>query len=201
MTLATLAAVKGKLDIPTGDTSLDTDITACLNAADAFIKGQTGFDETATERTEYLTDVPYDARISTEFRPVDSGVAIVAQARSVGGATWTTLTADLVNALKGLIILVPDSTASWGPLRPKDSVGEHAIVKLAYKTTAFAAATHGYEIPDIIASLAAYWFRESRALAKSIGAGPASESFMNLPLPPHILGPLYNYKRGTAKWA
>lgn len=199
MTMATLAAVKLKLDIPTADTSLDTDITAALAAADAFVKGETGFDESATSRTEYLTRVPHDAELSAEFRPVDPATAIVAQVREPGSSTKITITTDLVDPVKGLIMLVPDGS-SWGPYAGRRDQGRHSILELSYKTTAFVAATHAPEIPDCIAMIAAYWFKEGHALAKSLSAGPLSESFMNLPLPPAALPVLWKYKRRVARW-
>lgn len=200
MTLATLAAVKNKLDIPATDVSLDNPITVCLTAADSWVKDQTGFDEAATVRTEYLTQVEHDAWISTKYRPVDSAYAIVAQSRAPGSTTRSTLTADLVDPDAGKIKLVPVGS-SGAPWEHSDDGGEHTIVELTYKTKAFAASTDGAEIPDVIASLAAYWFRESRALAKSITVGAISETLMNLPVPPHIVAALWRHKRGSVRCA
>ena len=202
MTLATagLASAKGKLDIPTADTSLDTFITECVNAAIAKIMAECGYDETAASHTEYLTRVEFDELITTKYRPVDATSAIVANVRYPGSTTKLPITTDLIDPAAGQIKLVP-YFFDYGPERIHTRKFEHAIVELTYKTTSFAASTDGYEIPDAIASLAAYWFKEDRSLAKSVSVGQIHEQLLNMAIPDHILAKLARHKRRAVRWA
>jgi hypothetical protein len=199
MTLATLASVKDKLGIPTTDTSLDTAITACLAGADAWAKGQTGYDEIAAVHTEYLTQVEHDAWLTTKYRPVDSAVAILVQTRAPGSTTRSTLTADLVDAMNGKIKLVPVG-ASGAPWELDEDAGEYSIVELTYTTKAFSVADT-LDLVDAVAELAAYWFTEHRANIKSGSAGPVAESYINAPIPPSVQAVIWRHKRGIASWA
>lgn len=202
-TLATLTQVKAKLDVLATDTSLDTAIQAVLDAASAFVVSDAGYTLSATALTEVFRNVPRDGTIYTAKRPITTLASV--KIRDPGSAVLTTITGDLVDAARGEIILVPD-LAGWGwptydvfPRSARYRLGEWSILQVDYTPTATAAATYP-DLTDAEAELAAYWYREHRANAKSVTSGLGGETFLNMGIPPSIQAILRKHKRRSARW-
>lgn len=196
-TMATLPAVKQKLDIPVTDVSLDNAIQAVLDGADRVAQEVTGYQADAeAARVDRFFDCAPDERLYLTRRPVSSITS--ATARDPGNSTTTTLTTDLVDGSKGYVWLVPDTTAFSPWLRPTKFKQKWDIVVVTYVVTATTAPPR--DLSDAIAELAAFWFKHDRANAESITAGPFSESFItDRPMPERVSQIFRHYSRKVSR--
>ncbi len=191
--LATLAAVKVKLDIPASDTSRDSAITATVNAANAWALAQTRYDLTGGTYTHYDRSVPPLVPYALPLRPLAAVSA--AHVSTDGGITWSALSATVLDAAGGLIALGLDQAASgwdwppspaeppWARWRyPADRVLPY--VRITYTTTAYSPPA---DITDAVTALAAYWYdRHGAGAAQSQSFAGQSTTWSMEAVPPWV---------------
>ena len=191
--MATLAAVKGKLGIPSTVTTLDADVRRSLDAADEYVTSQTGYSAVALSgRVEVLREVRPNEKIFLNRRPVS--ITSITH-RDPGSSVESALTYDLVDAEKGELWLVPDATA----FSPWMSAGRQwrglwRIVTVTYSVTAAAPTA---DLADAVAELATFWYKNDRANVKSMGAGPFNTQFdRDRSVPRHVQLRINRYRVG-----
>jgi hypothetical protein len=209
--LATLAEVKGKLGIPTTDTSRDSDLTLVLQAAGERILDLTRCLEGDATRVDLHRNVRLNHGLLLEKRPVSAVTRV--EGRGLGMTGWVDLSYDLLDAGRGEIVLL-GAGAWWPPtsLQPewfrRWRNPEWPLVRVTYQVTGLGSADGSppeppQDIRDAVASLAAYWYRRDLAnAAEASSIGEIREEWLSEAVPAWALARLARYlERGLAAWA
>lgn len=210
-----LGDVKGKLTIPTSDTSEDTAIQLAIDGVIAFITEKTGYEGTATAHTIYRESCQVGRTYEMDHRPIDTAIAVTAQGRTHSGystITWSDLVADIIDADKGRLMLLGVSNffQSFPPIEPPNPIFRWQqpiwpLVKFTYTTVAQTASTWPKDLKDAAAHLAAFMYRQSlTSHLNSASLGPISETYSGRgggdPVPGVLRGIIDRYALRRVLW-
>lgn len=199
-TITNLATIKGKLGIST--TSRDAAITSVWNGAEAWVIDRTGFALASGSRTDVLRDVQLDRPFLLTRRPVSALTLAEGRVPGGDGASWAELTADLLDADKGeVIVLGAPGFQVWPPTQPeaewfrwRDPIWP--LVRVSYTT---GAATVPNDLVDATAALAAYWYQRHLAgVTSATRIVETSESYLSYGIPPWVSVVVERYVRSAA---
>lgn len=208
--LATLADLKGKLGIPSSDTSRDADLALVLEAATERVLDLTRHLETDASRTDTFRNVRFNHSFLLGKRPVASVTRV--EGRGLGMTSWVALSYDLLDAGRGEIVLL-GAGAWWPPTEAQQERfrrwrnPEWALVRVTYQVTGLGAADGTPPEPpkdlrDATASLAAYWYRRDLAgAAQGSQIGLVREQWLSEPVPAWAQARLARYLESRlARW-
>jgi hypothetical protein len=201
--IATLDDVKAAAGIAPDDTSKDEALQLALDAASAKVLDLTRHVEaTVGGRIDTFRDVQLDTVLALTKRPVAALTTV--EARSFGNSGWTTMSADLVDANEGEIVVL--GMQNWWPptlrLTPASQRWRNPrwpIVRVTYDVTGVAGSVPG-DLLGATSALAVYWWQRDNAGAASVEkVGQLARTWTNEPLPGAVLSRLASYRR-SATW-